>query len=309
MTLAIVTTDMDLSEWVACIRQEAPDVDIREWPDVGDPDKVEFALAYKPPRGVLASYPNLKGIACMGVGVDGILSDPDFPAHVPLARIVDRDMTDFMVEYIVLAVLSHCRDFVAYIRDSAEGRWEPRTPLLARDTPVGIMGMGQLGSHAAARLKAFGFPVSGWSRTPKNEPGITAYAGPDELKPFLSRSRILICLLPLTPQTQGILNRETFSHLPPKAYLINAARGVHLVDADLLEAIDSGQLAGACLDVFHSEPLPADHPFWNHPAIILTPHIASLSLPKVLTPQLIQNYRRAMSGKPMKNLVDLQRGY
>ena len=309
MALLIVSPKMELTQWIDHIRMLAPDIDLRIWPDVGDPRDIMFGFAHKPPAGVWKPFLNLKGIACMGVGVDHILSDPDFPMEVPLARIVDPTMANFMGEYIVLAVLSHCRNYGFYIKNQAESRWDRRVPLLAAETPVGIMGMGQLGSLAAEKLMCFDFPILGWSREPKRMGKITGFAGQNELASFLSQSRILVCLLPLTPETRGILNNDTFSKLPKGAYIINAARGEHLVESDLLDALDSDHLAGACLDVFQMEPLPGNHPYWHHPKIVITPHIASLILPKNLIPQLLGNYRRALAGKTLKNLVDPKRGY
>ena len=174
---------------------------------------------------------------------------------------------------------------------------------------IGIMGLGQLGADAAQKLSALGFKVAGWSRRPKDIAGVNSFNGQAELVEFLSGSQILICLLPLTAETTGILNRRTFEHLPPGAYVINVARGQHLNEKDLMAALDSGQLSGACLDVFEVEPLPPDHPFWRHPQIKVTPHISSLTFSKAVAPQIIENYRRSQTGKPLLNAVDLERGY
>jgi glyoxylate/hydroxypyruvate reductase len=174
---------------------------------------------------------------------------------------------------------------------------------------VGIMGLGHLGSDAAVKLRALGFAVSGWSRTARQMESVRCFAGAGELESFLAQADILICLLPLTPATEGILNRETFSKLPRGAYLINAARGDHLVEEDLLDALESSQVGGACLDVFRKEPLPESHPFWKHPCVTLTPHVASLTYPKAVAPQIVENYRRVRAGKPPLHAVDIGRGY
>jgi glyoxylate/hydroxypyruvate reductase A len=181
--------------------------------------------------------------------------------------------------------------------------------LLAADMRIGIMGLGQLGKDAAKKLSYLGFPVTGWSQTPKDIEGVKCLAGEEVLDDFLSQTRILICMLPLTPKTKGILNQKTFDKLPAGAYVINVARGQHLIEKDLLAALDSEQLAGACLDVFAVEPLPEDHPFWRHPKIIVTPHISSLTNPKAVAPQIIENYQRTKTGRPLLNVVDMQRGY
>jgi glyoxylate/hydroxypyruvate reductase A len=214
-----------------------------------------------------------------------------------------------MSEYVVLSVLNYCRQFDDYRADQAQKQWHPRKPRLAEDTRIGILGFGQLGADAAKKLSNLGFRVAGWSRRPKNIAGGQCFAGEEALANFLSRTHILICLLPLTPATKGILNRKTFEKLPGGAYVINVARGQHLVESDLIDALDSGQLTGACLDVFDVEPLPPDHPFWAHPKIKVTPHISSITFPKAVAPQIIENYQRAKTGKPPLNVVDAERGY
>jgi glyoxylate/hydroxypyruvate reductase A len=171
------------------------------------------------------------------------------------------------------------------------------------------MGLGQLGKDAAKKLSYLGFPVSGWSQTPKDIEGVKCFAGDKALEDFLSQARILICMLPLTPKTKGILNHKTFAKLPAGAYIINIARGQHLIENDLLAALDSGQLGGACLDVFEVEPLPEDHPFWSHPKILVTPHISSITYPQTVAPQIIENYQRAKTGDPLLHVVDMERGY
>jgi glyoxylate/hydroxypyruvate reductase A len=218
-------------------------------------------------------------------------------------------MAQSMSEYVVLGVLSYCRQFDAYRTDQSQKKWRPRIPLLAADMRIGIMGLGQLGKDAALKLSYLGFPVTGWSRTPKDIEGVKCLAGEEALDDFLSQTRILICMLPLTPKTRGILNQKTFDKLAAGAYVINMARGQHLIEKDLLAALDSGQLDGACLDVFEVEPLPEDHPFWSHPQIIITPHISSITYPRAVAPQIMDNYHRMKSGKALLHLVDVGRGY
>jgi glyoxylate/hydroxypyruvate reductase A len=241
--------------------------------------------------------------------VDSLLRDPDLPGEVTITRVVESSMPQFMSEYVILAVLNYCRQFDIYKNDKSKKRWQPRIPLLARDIQIGVMGLGQLGGDAAKKLAQLGFTVAGWSRTPKTIPGILSFAGDDSLEDFLSQTNVLICLLPLTTATEGILNRRLFEKLPAGAYLINVARGRHLEEADLLDALESGQLSGACLDVFQAEPLPEDHPFWNNPNIMITPHISSLTDPKAVMPQILDNYHRMKSGQPLLHVVDAARGY
>jgi len=228
---------------------------------------------------------------------------------VPIARMVDPSLSRTMSEYVLLAVLRHHREFDRFEREQRACRWAYSFPPQAADRPIGIMGLGELGSHVAGQLVAQGFPVLGWSRTAKALAGITSYAGRGELHAFLHRSAILVCLLPLTAETHGILDAETFAGLPHGAFVINVARGDHLVEADLLAALDSGHLAGATLDVFRTEPLPPEDPLWRHPKVLVTPHVASYSLPVTAANGVVENIRSARAGQPLRHQVDRARGY
>ena len=309
MALMIIAPDIRVTSWVKHLSRLQPGIDIRIWPDTGNADDIQFALCWHHPPGELKKYKNLKCIASLGAGVDHILVDPQLPEGVPITRVVEHSMAQSMSEYVVLAVLNYCRQFDDYKADQAQTLWRPRKPLLAEGLGIGIMGLGQLGMDAAQKLSYLGFSVAGWSQTPKNIKGVKCLAGEDALDDFLSQTRILICMLPLTPKTEGILNHQIFGKLPPGAYLINVARGEHLVENDLIAALDSGQLSGACLDVFAVEPLPPDHSFWLHPKIIVTPHISSITFPRAVAPQIIENYHRVKSGKRPLNQVDMDRGY
>lgn len=299
----------DVGPWVRRFLELEPHLDLRVWPNVGDPKEVLLALVWNHPRGVLRGLPNLRCIASMGAGVDHILSDPYLPPGVPITRVVDPSLTRSMTEYLIHAVLDHTRDMEKYRRDKATKTWNPRFPRPREELGIGIMGLGQLGGDAARKLSSLGYRVLGWSRTPKDLEGIRTFWGRDQLQGFLAGTDVLICLLPLTPETDGILNRETFRGLRPGAFIINVARGNHLVEEDLLEALDEGHLSGARLDVFREEPLPKDHPFWSHPKIQITPHISSLTEPYSVAPQILENYRRVKAGLEPKNVVDIVRGY
>ena len=309
MAFLIIATDVKTSSWVKHLSMQDPGIDIRIWPEVGDADDIEFVLSWHHPPGEFNKYKNLKCIASLGAGVDHIMRDPDLPAGVPVTRVVQPSMAQSMSEYAVLGVLNYCRQFDSFRADQSQKKWQPRIPLLAADMRIGIMGLGQLGKDAAKKLSYLGFPVTGWSQTPKDIEGVKCLAGEEALDDFLSQTRILICMLPLTPKTKGILNQKIFDRLPASAYVINVARGQHLIEKDLLAALDSGHLAGACLDVFEVEPLPEDHLFWSHPKIIVTPHISSITYPKAVAPQIVENYQRTITGKPLLNVVDMKRGY
>ena len=309
MALLIIAPELDSEMFAEELQRLDPDLDVRIWPQMGNTDDIELALTWYHPIGEFAKFKNLKCIASLGAGVDHIFRDSELPEEVPITRVVQSSMSQFMSEYVILAVLHYCRQFDIYKNDQAAKRWHSRIPLLARDICIGIMGLGQLGADAARKLAQLEFNVAGWSRTPKAIDGVESYAGEDALDDFLSRANILVCLLPLTPDTKGILNSSTFEKLPAGAYIINVARGAHLIEDELLAALDSGHLTGACLDVFQTEPLPEDHPFWSHPKILITPHISSITDPLSVMPQILENYRRMKTGKSLKHVIDIDRGY
>lgn len=309
MALLLVMPELKPDAWVRHIQRCDPALDVRVWPDAGDPAEIDFALSWNHPPGEFLRYPALRCIASMGAGVDHIFRDPDLPAGVPVTRVVDPSMAQSMSEYVIMAVLNHCRHQRHYVQNQAAGRWVPKIPLLAARQCVGVLGLGQLGADLAVKLGALGFPVAGWRRSDRPLAGVDTYWGDDGLGAFLGRCRILVCLLPLTDRTRGILNADLFARLPQGAYLINVARGAHLREDDLLDALEKGHLSGACLDVFDAEPLPADHPFWRHGKITVTPHISSLTNPGAVVPQIVDNYHRARSGRPLNHVVDSGRGY
>lgn len=309
MALLFISKSDNPDAWRAMLAEGLPDLEVRVWPETGDPLEIEFALAWKPAPGVLARFPNLKLIQSLGMGVDHIFVDADLPAGVPVARLVDPDMVRQMSEYAIFAALRHHRRMDAYHANQRAGRWASAG---LRDTPLvraGVLGLGAIGGDTAAKLASLGFQVAGWSRTPKALDGIESFHGEDGLLAFLQRTDILVCLLPLTPETTGILDARAFAALPAGAYVINLARGGHVVEDDLLAAIDGGHLAGATLDVFQTEPLPHGHPFWAHPKIHVTPHIAGLTNPRTSAAQVIESIRRVRAGQPPLNLVDAARGY
>jgi len=296
--------------WRRALGEVAPDVEfVLTRGEVDQPETIDWAVVWKPPAGLLARLPNLKCVFSIAAGIDHLTGDPKFPDRVPLARAIDPCLTGGMGEYVVLNVLAHHRELPRMLADQAARRWAPFLHRPAKEARVGLMGFGELGLAAARLLKPFGYPLAGWSASRKSEPGVESFAGMDELPVFLARTDILICLLPLTSATRGILNRKTLSQLPRGARLISAGRGAHLVEADLLEALDSGQIAAATLDVFETEPLPEASPLWHHPNVLITPHIAGYTDPRSAAPVIADSMARVRRGEAPLHLVDLARGY
>lgn len=295
--------------WKDHMQSLLPDIECRLWDSSGNVNEIEYALVWKPPAGGLKQFPNLKCIVSMGAGIDHVLVDPELPPDIPIIRTTGEDLTQRMREYVCLHVLRHHRRLMEIEEGQKSKQWLQAVNPPANERCVGIMGLGRLGRDAAKALVAIGFRVEGWSRTPKTIAGVSSYSGIDELFRFIERSEILVCLLPLTDSTRGILNKDLFSRLPDGACIINAARGEHLVDNDLLEALDEGLVDYATLDVFHQEPLPPEHPFWDHPRILITPHVASLIDPVSGGKAIAKNLRLFIDGKEVPDLVDLKQGY
>ena len=310
MAILLSTKANAMQDWKRALLALDPSLDIRMFPDAGAPEDIEAAVCWTAhDMAELRRYPNLKLIVSMGAGVDHLLRPPGPPPGIPVARLVDRLLTSAMSEWVLLNVLRFHRQVGAYRAQQAARVWD-ELPAPATDaTRIGILGVGALGSDAAGKLGALGFRVAGWSRREKTLPGVQGFHGAAGLDAMLSQSGFLVCLLPLTPDTRGIINARTLALLPRGAYVLNAARGGHVVDAALLAALDSGHVAGAALDVFEPEPLPADHAYWGHPKVVMTPHAASITIPESVAPQVVENIRRAREGAPLINLVDFAAGY
>lgn len=302
-------TDTWFVELIAQLKQRQPNMDLRVWPEFGNPEEIEIVLVWWFPLKELQKFPNLKLIMSLGASVDKILADPDLPAHLPIVRLVSERNILQMVEYVLLCVLLVQRRFIEYRVLQQRQTWQYLPTPETSSLTVGILGLGSFGAAVGEKLASMGFPVRGWSRTPKTIARVECFYGWEQLELFLKQCHVLVCLLPVTPETIGILNNNTFSGLPQGAYLINVGQGKHLVEADLLTALESGQLAGACLDVFENEPLPQDHPFWSHSGIIVTPHISALGLPQNAVDCIIDAITRTQTGEPLKYLVDRQLGY
>jgi len=301
--------DTPADPWLRALARAMPDLEIRRWPDCGAREEIDYALVWKTPPGLYDGLVNLRAVFSLGAGVDGLLAAGDLPAGVPLVRMVDPSLVTGMTEFVLMQTLHYHRRMPDFAAQQRERLWRRLEVPLTRDRGVGIMGLGQLGRHCAEALAGLGFKVGAWSREPKEVPGIRCHAGAEGLPGFLAGCDILICLLPLTPETRGILNAGTFAQMPPGSHLINVGRGGHLVERDLTDALDRGHLAGATLDVFETEPLPADHPFWGDPRIVVVPHAAAPTQPDTAAPTVVEGIRRERAGEPLLHRVDPALGY
>lgn len=294
--------------WKRIFAEQAPDLAFHIWPETGDPAAVEYLVAWEPPPGFVAQFPNLKVLFSSGAGVDH-LDLRSVPQDLPVVRMIEPGIIEGMVEYVTLSVLALHRDLLDYLGQQAAGKWHPINLVPARQRRVGVMGLGVMGQAVLERLSTFGFSLYGWNRSPREIGGVTCFAGQETLPVFLGHCDILICLLPLTRETRGILDRRLLSLLPPGASLINVGRGGHLLQQPLLEALEAGHLSRAILDVCEPEPLPGSHPFWRHPRVLLTPHVASMTQPETAALVLLDNLRRHQRGEPMHGVIDRVRGY
>jgi glyoxylate/hydroxypyruvate reductase A len=311
--LLLAITGWEPNAWLERFRAEAKGREVRLWPEIGDPAKIEYACVWKQPAGLLATLPKLKAIFSLGAGVDHLLSDSTLP-NVPIVRIVDPDLTRRMTGYVALNALLHQRKMKRYETQQRERVWRDLYEAPAESVRVGIMGMGVLGAAAAEVLRRLGFQVAGFSRSPKTIAGIETFSGNAEMNAFLGQSDILVCLLPLTAETRGMLCYDLFRRLAQNGVLggpvlINAGRGGLQVEADILRALDDGTLIGASLDVFEHEPLPETSPFWDHPKIYVTPHNAASSDPKALTKNVMAQIERFEQGLALEHVVDRKLSY
>lgn len=301
--------------WVQALRQAMPQAHIEDWSvmdavpqaarQAGDAD---YAMAWSPPQEFIDAQKRIKALFNIGAGVDALMK-LRLPGHVPVIRLDDAGMGAQMVDYVCHYLLRHVREFDQYEAAQSTSQWKQREARDRLDFPVGVMGLGVLGERVAQMVRQFGFPVLGWSRSPRNAQGVRCFHGAGQFKDFLGATRVLVCLLPLTSQTRDILNFGSLSSLRPGGYLINVARGALLVEEDLIRLIDQGHLAGATLDVFRTEPLPAAHPFWKHPAIQVTPHISAQTLPEESIAQIAGKIKSLERGEAVAGVVDLKRGY
>jgi phosphoglycerate dehydrogenase-like enzyme len=309
VSILVLNTSPFVEQQRAALSKLAPDEDIHTDPLAAPPAEIEALLAFKLAPGIAPRFAALKFVACAGAGVDQLLANCDVPAHLPVVRAFDPMQGQRMAQYVTLMALRFHRELPRLETLHAQGQWHRFLPLDERKHAVGIMGYGSIGAPIAEVLMQLGFPVRVWTRTPRSIDGVETFAGRDGFAPFLAESAILVCALPLTPETTGLLGASVFSALPRRAFVINVSRGAVVREDDLRAAVDSGHLAGAALDVFETEPLPTASPLWRHPNILCTPHIAAMPRPDVAAKHFLENLRRARAGLPLLNVVDRNRGY
>lgn len=306
MNLAIISPGKNSDSWIKVLKKYLPELEIQIYPEINSPEKVEIAMVWQHPPGILSDFPNLKMVSSMGAGVDHILSDQSIPKELPIVRIVDEKLTWSMTNYVVMGVLNFHRQIARYQKDQNLKIWDMSDSEI--EVKVGVMGVGALGSDVLDKLDQLGFPVFGYGFSEKYDFKYP-YFSKDKLELFLKEINVLVCLLPLTQDTEDILNANLFEKCNEGTFLINVARGKHLVDQDLIDSLDNGRLSGALLDVFREEPLPKDHPFWEHSKVQFTPHIASVTNPEAAGPQIVENINRLFSGEALKNQVNRKKGY
>jgi glyoxylate/hydroxypyruvate reductase A len=304
--IAFCCTNTEPQPWLDGLRAALPQTEVTLWQPGAPP--ADFAVVWAPPQAFFDEQTALKGIFNIGAGVDALLQ-LRLPAQAVVVRLDDAGMAVQMAEYVCQAVIRHFRELDAYASAIRAGQWTFRKPRQREDFPVGVLGLGVLGARVAQALKTFEFPLLGWSRSPKALAGVQTFHGPAQLDDFLAQTRVLVNLLPLTAATTGILNRHTLGQLKAGGYVINVARGAHLVDADLLALLDNGHLSGATLDVFRTEPLPTEHPFWRHPAITITPHTSARTLRSESIAQIASKIGALRRSDKLAGLVDAARGY
>lgn len=308
MSLMLIAPNRDVSSLKKELLELDPNLDVEVWPKVDNKDRVTFAVAWDHPKKVLGNYPNLRAVSSLGAGVNHLLSDDDLTNEIHLARLITPSLKNEMAEYVLQAVLAYRHHTSRYTDQKKEAYWGKHSLIPKEDSVVGIMGLGEMGLATAKLLINNGYKVNAWSQSKKENVDVQSFSK-NKLDSFLAETNILICLLPLTIETNGILDLELFKKLKKPSYLINVGRGQHLVEEDLIYGIDTRVLSGAWLDVFEEEPLPSNHLFWNRPKIMITPHVAAVTNSKEAAKQIIENYKRSLSGMELLNSVSRKKGY
>lgn len=310
MRILLHRADGKTEPWIKDFTKFLPEAEFEIWHAGETSQPCDYAVVWSPPEAMLPELAQVKAIFNTGAGVDALLRFGDaIPREVPIIRLGDAGMAVQMAEYVTYSVLRYFRRFDEYEAQARSGLWAPLPQHTKSDFPIGVLGMGVLGKRVLEALAPFGFPLRGWSRNDKKMPGVQCYHGNDGLDTFLRGSRVLVCMLPLTPETSNLVDRTNMGKLPAGAFIINVARGAHIAEPDLLSLIKSGHIAAATLDVFRNEPLPAQHPFWQEPRITITPHISALTLRRESVQQIAEKIRKLEKGEPVADIVDRNQGY
>ena len=309
MSIVIICNEPYATNWSKALKEHLPSVKIDIYPHVSDYNEVEMTISWKAPAGLFSAFPNLKLVQSLGAGVKHVFDGQQLDEKIKIARIIDPQLSEDMWEYVLMLSLNHLRNTRIYFQKQLKKEWQELRYKNIKDTTVSILGLGKIGSHVAVKMADIGFKVQGWSGSEKKIPGVRSFFGKNGLEELLNTTDILVNILPLTAETTGLLNKANLLKLKKGAYLINVGRGPHVVDDDLIELIEDGFLSGAALDVFHEEPLPAKHPFWEHPKITVMPHVASMTNIRTAVSQVVENYKRMKNGKQLINIVSQERKY
>lgn len=309
MKVLFVAGDPKAERWTALIREHLPDAEVVVWSADMPACDADYAIVWQPPAALFARERCLKAVFNLGAGVDGLLQVPNLPRDIPVVRLEDAGMAAQMAEYVACHVVEETRDLARYREQQARRVWKILRPIERGEWPVGVLGLGVIGRRVATTLAALDYPVAGWARSAHVLDGVEVFAGRERLGDFLARTRILVNTLPLTDETRDLIDHALLTQLQPDAVLINVGRGEHVVDDDLLRAIDEGRVRRAVLDVFRDEPLPPAHPYWRRPQVTITPHIAARTLREATIAQIAAKIRALDAGEPISGIVDLQRGY
>ncbi len=309
MSIVIICNERYAKNWSKALKEKLPKAEIEIYPNIQSYEKVEFAAVWKAPAGVLSQFPNLEAVQSLGAGVEHIFHSQKINKKTTIARIIDPQLSEDMWEYVLMLVLNHLKNTRIYFQKELKKEWKQLRYKTIKETTVSILGLGKIGSHVAVKFSQIGFNVQGWSNSEKNIPEVKSFFGKNSFDKMLGDTDVLINILPLTSDTEGILNKTNLLKLKKGAYLINVGRGLHVVDEDLLALIDVEHLSGAALDVFHEEPLPEDHPFWSHMKITVMPHVAGLTNTRTAVSQIVENYERMKKGEGLLNVVSHDRKY
>lgn len=309
MSIAIIFNQKDPKNWANTLQTLLPKTRIEVYPNIKNKAEVDFALCWKPDKNILAQFPNIRVIQSVGAAVDHIIKTQEIQTNQTICRIVDQNLSHDMFEFLLMAILAQLKNFPLYLQQKQQKFWNPKAYKNINETTISILGLGKIGAEVAEKLAKIGFKVKGWSSSKKTVLNVDSYVGKSEIADFLQNTDVLINILPVTSETEGLINKELLMQINKGGFLINVGRGEHIVSADLIETLDMEQLSGALLDVFETEPLPIAHCFWAHPKIQITPHVASITNIQSAALLVVENYKNHLQDLPLKHIASLKKGY